>query len=175
MGEMKALDPELKSFVNINRHEDLSKLQTRSTHGSITKNFKVNLGTFMLLELRRLQEASAFSYETKFAEATMVFSSCAASFEKEKSFFWAGISRENEGKTLLTRSHLQNEPETTTELESQAKDIFLEAIRNYRLEADTYLEKRCGFLAKRALADKAWCESWIISKTSHRDRYPPKH
>ncbi len=171
MGEMKALDPELKSFVNINRHEDLSKMHTRSTHGSITKNFKVNLGALMLLELRRLQEASAFYYETKFAEATMIFSSCSASFEKERSFFWAGISRENEGKTLLARSYLQNEPEITTELESQAKDVFLEAIKNYRLEADTYLEKRCRFLAKRALADKAWCESWIMSKTSYRDRY----
>jgi hypothetical protein len=89
--------------------------------------------------------------------------------EKKKSHFWAGVSRENEGKTLLTRSQLQNESEITAELDSQAKDAFLLAIKNYELESDAYLEKRCRFLAKRALADKAWCESWIMSKTGYRD------
>jgi molybdopterin-guanine dinucleotide biosynthesis protein A len=165
VGEIRGIDPKLESFVNINRYEDLSKLQTRPTHGSITKNFKVNLGSLRMLELERLQVASAYCDEAKFAEATTVFSSCAASLEKEKSFFWAGVSRENEGKTLLARSQLQNESEITMELDSQANDAFLLAIKNYGLEADTYLEKRCRFLVKRALADKAWCESWIMNKT----------
>jgi molybdopterin-guanine dinucleotide biosynthesis protein A len=175
VGEMRALDPELKSFVNINRHEDLSKLQTRPTYGSITENFEVNLGALIVLELRRLQEVSAFCYETKFAEATMVFSSCATSLEKEKSFFWAGISRENEGKTLLARYQLKKESEITAELDFRGKNAFLAAINNYKLEADAHLERRCRFLAKRALADKAWCESWVIDKIGNRDRDPLKY
>jgi molybdopterin-guanine dinucleotide biosynthesis protein A len=169
MGEMKALDPELKSFVNINRHEDLFKLQTRPAHSSITENFKVNLGALNIFELGLIQEAAAFYHETKLAEATTLFSSCAANLEKEKSFFWAGISREKEGKTLLARSQLQNESETAVELDSQAKDVFLAAIKNYRLEAEAHLDGGCSFLAERAWTDKAWCESWVIGKTGHRE------
>jgi molybdopterin-guanine dinucleotide biosynthesis protein A len=101
VGEMRALDPELKSFVNINRHEDLAKLQTRPAHGSITENFKAKFGALLVPELRRLGEASALCHERRLAEATAVFSSCAANLEKEESFFWAGICRENEGETLL--------------------------------------------------------------------------
>jgi len=175
VGEMKTLDPELKSFVNINRHEDLFKLQTRQAHGSITENFKANLGTLMISELKRIQEASTFYHETKLAEAATIFSSCAASLEKEKSLFWAGISRENEGKTLIAWSQLQNESEIGVELDSKAEGALLAAIKNYRLEADAYLKKRCKFLAERAMADKAWCESLIINKTDDRDRHPLKN
>ena len=174
MGEMRALDPELKSFVNINRHEDLSKLQTRPAHGSITENFKATLGALLVPELQRLQEASALCHERKFAEAATVFSSCAANLEKEKSFFWAGISRENEGETLLAWSQLQKEPETAAELDFQGKDAFLAAANNYKSEAEVHLESRCRFLAERAWADKAWCESWVMGKTGHSDRYPRK-
>jgi molybdopterin-guanine dinucleotide biosynthesis protein A len=174
VGEMRALDPELKSFVNINRHEDLSKLQTRPAHGSITENFKATLGALLLPELQRLREGSALCHDRKFAEATAVFSSCAANLEKKKSFFWAGIARENEGETLLASSQLKHEPETEAELDFQGKDAFLAAASNYRSEAEMHLEGRCRFLAERAWADKAWCESWGMGKTGHSDRYPPK-
>jgi molybdopterin-guanine dinucleotide biosynthesis protein A len=175
MGKMRALDPELKSFVNINRHEDLSKLQTRPAHGSITENFEAPLGALLVPELRRLQEAAALCHEHKFEEASTVFSSCAADLEKEKSFFWAGISRENEGETLLALSQIQKEPQKAAELDFMGKDAFLAAVNNYRLEAKAHLGGRCRFLAERAWSDKAWCESWVMGKTGHIDRYPPKY
>jgi molybdopterin-guanine dinucleotide biosynthesis protein A len=175
LGEMRALDPELKSFVNINRPEDLSKLHTRSAHGSITENFEATLGALLMPELQYLREASALRNENKFAEASTVFSSCAAKLEKQNSPFWGGVSREKEGEALLAWSQLQKEPELRAELDLKGKDAFLAAATNYRLEAKMHSESHCRFLAERAWADKAWCESWVMGKTEHGDRYPPKY
>lgn len=174
LGEMRTLDPELKSFVNINRHEDLTKLQTRTAQGSITENFKATVDALLAPELQRLREASALYHERKFAEATALFSSCAAKLEREKSFFWAGISRENEGETLFAFSQQQKEPQTAAALDFRGKDAFLAAANNYRQEAEMHLTSRCRFLAERSWADKAWCESWVMGKIGHSDRYSPK-
>ena len=45
-GEISRLDPELKSFVNINSPEDLTKLQPRRVQGTSTKNLHVERGCF---------------------------------------------------------------------------------------------------------------------------------
>jgi hypothetical protein len=172
--DMRALDPEFKSFVNINRHEDLFKLQTHPAHGNITENFKATLGALLVPELQRLREASALCHERKFAEAATVLSSCSTELERQKSPFWGGVSREKEGETLLALSQLQKEPEIVAELDFKGKDAFLAAATNYRLEAEMHMEGRCRFLAERAWADKAWCESLVMGKTGHEDRYPLK-
>ena len=175
MGEMRQLDPNLRSFVNINHPEDLAKLQTRPAHGTITTNFKVTLGALLLPELQRLRETYPMLHEHEFAEASAVFSACAAELEKKKSPFWAGISREKEGETLLTWSQLQKEPEAATELDFKSKDSFLAAAGNYETEAQMHLQGRCRFLAERAWADKAWCESKVMGKADCGERYLSRH
>ncbi|MCW4017115.1 MAG: molybdenum cofactor guanylyltransferase [Candidatus Bathyarchaeota archaeon] len=174
--KMRALDPELTSFVNINRQDDLSKLRTRLAKGSITNNFKATLGALMAPQLQELREASALSYEHKFTEAAALFSSCAAELEAQnQSPFWAGISRENEAETLLAWAKRQEKPDEATELDFKGKDAFLAAAENYRWEAKMHFANSCRFLAERAWADKAWCESWVMGKAGHTDRYPPKY
>jgi molybdenum cofactor guanylyltransferase len=176
VGEMRALDPELKSFVNINRHEDLAKLQTRPARGLINENLRATLGALIMPEMQRLRNASELCGENKFAQATTAFSSCAANLETEKSFFWAGVSRENEGEALLAWSQLlQKEPENASELDFRGRDAFLAAGNNYRQEAEVHLEARCRFLAERAWADKTWCEGWVMCKTGQSNRYPSKY
>ncbi|MCW4010330.1 MAG: molybdenum cofactor guanylyltransferase [Candidatus Bathyarchaeota archaeon] len=176
VGEMRSFDPELRSFVNINRQDDLSKLQTRPAKGSITRNFKATLGALMVPQLRRLQEAAALSYEHNFKEASTAFSACAAELEKQhQSPFWAGISRENEAETLLAWAQRQETPENAAELDCEGKDAFLAAAENYRWEAKMHFAGQCRFLAERAWADKAWCESWVMGKAGHIERYPPKY
>jgi molybdopterin-guanine dinucleotide biosynthesis protein A len=174
-GKMRTFDPELKSFVNINRPEDLSKQRTRPARGSVNENFKATLGALLIPELRRLREASALCHERKFPEALTAFSACATELEKQNSPFWGGVSRENEGEPLLAWSQLQKEPESAAELDFKSKDAFLAAAEDYRLEAEMHLENHCRFLAERAWADKAWCESWVMGKAGHSDRYPPKY
>ena len=43
VNNLKTLDPELKSFININSKEDLKLLQTRRVHGPVKENVKLNL------------------------------------------------------------------------------------------------------------------------------------
>jgi molybdopterin-guanine dinucleotide biosynthesis protein A len=175
MEKLRALDPELKSFVNINRPEDLGKQRTQPARGNVNENFKATFGALLVPELRQLREAATLCHERKFAEASTAFSACAAELEKQNSPFWGGISREKEGETLLAWSQLQKEPENAAELDFKSKDVFLAAAENYRLEAEMHLENHCRFLAERAWADKAWCESWVMGKAGHSDRYPPKY
>jgi molybdopterin-guanine dinucleotide biosynthesis protein A len=173
IGEIKTLDPELKSFVNINSVEDLTRLQTRYAHGPVTGNLRLNLGVLSLLELQRLRDASALYSEGAFAEASRAFSASAANLEMEAAAFWAGVSRENEGESLLKWSQQQSEPELAAELDFKGKEALLKAADNYRLEAEMYEKCLCRFLAERARADKAWCESWAMGKL-RSTRYPSK-
>jgi molybdopterin-guanine dinucleotide biosynthesis protein A len=175
VGEIRILDPELKSFVNINRDEDLTKLRTRLTHGKTIESAKVNLGAPPVPELPRLREASKSGSKNKFVEALDLFSSCATEFEKQGSPFWGGLSREKEGEMLLAWSRLQNEVKEADELDSRAKDAFFAAANNYGLEAKVHSKAGRRFLAKRAWADRAWCESWAIRKAGNGDRYASNH
>lgn len=158
IGEIKVLDPELKSFVNINNREDLAKLQPRSVQGSMTENIRLNLGTLPVAELERLKDAATLCDYEKFTQASNIFASSAAKLEMEESFFWAALSRENEGKSLLVWVK-QNEAESTADKVSRGRKALLKAAINYGLEADMHEKNRCLFLAERARSDKSWCES----------------
>jgi molybdopterin-guanine dinucleotide biosynthesis protein A len=160
VGEIRALDPELKSFVNINSREDLTELQPRRVQGTITENMQLNLGTLPTLKLQRLRDAASRGKDGKFSEATRIFASCASQLERKNSVFWAAISRENEGKSLLERAQQQTEPELTIDQASGVKKALLKAADNYGLEAEMHEKYRCRFLAERARSDKAWCEAY---------------
>lgn len=155
VGEIKALDPELKSFVNINSREDLARLQPRCVDGPVTQNIRLNLGSLPLAELRRLREAAALCQEGEFVEASSVFSSCAVHFEKSGLFFWVALSRENEGKSLISSAQNQKESEQV----GAGRKALLEAAKNYGAEAEVHDKCGCVFLSERARSDKLWCES----------------
>jgi molybdenum cofactor guanylyltransferase len=169
--KIKSLDPELKSFININSKEDLTHLQTRRSHGPVTENLKLNLGEFSVSDLQFLRKAAGMLNESKFSEAQNTFASCASSFESVDSYFWSGLAGENRGEALLKLSQQQTESKTATELDFEGKEAYLKASNCYRVEAEMYDEKLCRLLAERAWADKAWCESWAMGKTSHEHRY----
>ncbi len=172
--EIKKLDPELKSFVNINSQEDLTRLQTRQAHGSSAENMQLNLGALPLSQLQRLRDAAALYREGNFMEAAKTFSSCSTQLEKEKSFFWASLSRENEGASFLQLSKRQSEPTLAAENNSKGKTALLTAVNDYGLEAGEFEANHCAFLAERANADKAWCEAWAQGKLGEGERFPPR-
>jgi len=174
VNEVKMLDPELKSFININSKEDLNQLQTRRTHGSVTQNLRLQLGTFSISDLQLLREGSRMVREDNLSEAADIFASCAVNFERYNSFFWAAVSWENQGEALLKFSSEQTDAKKADEKDFEGKEAFVKAANNYRLEVERHEENRCMLLAERALADKAWCESWAMGKPSHVHRYPSK-
>ncbi len=159
VGEIMALDPELKSFVNINSREDLARLQPRCVDGPVTQNIRLNLGSLPLAELEHLREASVLCQEGKFVEASRVFSSCADHFEGKELFFWAALSRENEGKSLLSGFKNQLKSELFSEHVVAGRKALLEAAKNYGFEAEVHESCGCVFLSERARSDKLWCES----------------
>jgi molybdopterin-guanine dinucleotide biosynthesis protein A len=154
LGEIKALDPELNSFVNINSREDLSRLQPRKEQGSLDGNLQLNLGVLPIEKLERLLKACLVRNNFDFLEAAKMFSSCATDLEKENSYFWGAVSREYEAKSFLSLYKQNSKHELVKDIQSG----FLKAARNYGSEADTYEKNRCCLLAERAKADKSWCE-----------------
>jgi len=156
--EMRAFDPELKSFVNINSQSDLTLLQPRLAQGQVTKSLRLNLGDLHMPELRRLQSASILFNKGKFLEASKGFSSSATRLEKRASCFWAAISRENEGKSLLSCSKQQSEQELAIEQALGGKEALIKAVNNYGLEVKIYERVHGIFLAERAKSNKEWCE-----------------
>jgi molybdopterin-guanine dinucleotide biosynthesis protein A len=157
--EISTIDPELKSFVNINSHEDLARLQSRRVQGTLTENLHVNRGTLPTCELKHMQKASRLCRKSKFSEATRIFASCADRLENGKSFFWAALSRENEGKSYHSLAQQQSETELAVEYAAAGRKALLKAAFNYGLEAELHEKCHCVFLSDRARSDKLWCES----------------
>ena len=89
LDEIKILDPELCSFVNINSQEDLSRLQPRQGQGSDPENLRLNLGALPVEEIQRLIEASSKQNSSDFLDASKIFSDSAGTFERQD-FFLGG-------------------------------------------------------------------------------------
>ncbi len=160
LDQIKVLDPELCSFVNINSQEDLNRLQPRQGQGSDPQNLRLNLGALPFEEIRRLAHASSKRECSDFLGASKIFSDSATRFEREKLFFWAAVSREYEAKSLLSLFGQCGKPE----LINSIMGAFLKAAQNYGSEAEIYEEKRCYWLADRAKADQTWCLSQTNKK-----------
>lgn len=174
VNHIKTLDPELKSFININSKEDLNRLQTRRVHGPVKEDLELKLGALSTPDLQLLREGANMQRQGKLREAQDTFVSCAANFEGADSFFWAGVSREKQGEALLNMSQRQNDYAAAVELDFEGKEAYTRAVDDYRVEAEIHDGNRCRLLAERALADRNWCESWAMGKTGHTHRYPSK-
>jgi molybdopterin-guanine dinucleotide biosynthesis protein A len=160
-GEISVFDPKLTSFTNINSKTDLARLKPRQTQGVVTESSQLTLGNLPLAKLSNIQKASKLYKEGNFLEASQIFSSSAAQLETEASWFWAAISRENEGKSFLNLSKQQSNQESATEFILKAKEAFMETANNYELEAKIYEKYHATFPAERARSNKKWCEKCI--------------
>jgi len=165
VGEIASLDPELRSFININSREDLVRLQPRRVEGTIKENLHIKRGTLPTMELELLREASLLSRKNKLLEAAEVFSSSSVRLKNESSLFWAAISCENEGKSFINLSHQLTESKSASEQAVKGKKALLKAAAIYDLEAQMHQESRCIFLAERARSDEAWCEAHANRQT----------
>jgi hypothetical protein len=155
------LDPELKTFVNINSREDLAQLQPHRVQGSGIENIQIHLGTLPISVLKNLRNAVKLSKEGNYLKASSLFSLCAARLEDKALFFWAALSRENEGKTLLEWIKV-NDFESTVGHIDKAKKALLKAASDYDLEAEVHKRNGLMFLTERARSDKLWCKSYAV-------------
>ena len=134
VNEIKTFDPELKSFININSKEDLKSLQTRRAQGPIKQNVELNWGPLPVSDLKLLREGAQKIHQGKLSEAQSAFSLSVASFEVKKLFFWAAVSGENLGETLLKLSEKLHDKKVAAERDFEGKEAFLSAANNYELK-----------------------------------------
>lgn len=154
--ELKPIDPEFKSFININSPKDLKQPKTRvKSDGPFKKSIKIDLGAPNAKDLEMLEKASETPWKNEPANAIETFSELAEKFEEKQLHFWAGICRENMGKKIETL--LKLEADTQHEWAAKAKAAFLKAARNYSLEAETFKRNNIYHLAKHAQLDEEWC------------------
>ena len=167
VNHIKTLDPELKSFININTKNDLSKPQTRPTRGKIRDDLKFCLGNQLTFSLRLLRQGGKMlenGVQEELSEAEKTFAFCTQSFESAHFFFWAAVSAEKQGEALLESLSQGFNPESAI---NKVKESFLRAAKNYLFEAHFFEMNGCPWLAQRALADKVWCE---LRTTDQSDR-----
>jgi molybdopterin-guanine dinucleotide biosynthesis protein A len=174
VNDIKTLDPELRSFININSKEDLTSPQTRRSQGPVKENVPLTLGPLLISELRLLREGARLFEQGKVLDAQRIFAFSASNLEGVGSCFWAALAQENLAEVLLSLSHKHSESNSGAILDCGGKEAYVKAANNYRLEAEFYENNRCLLLAQRALVDKAWCESRAMGKQSHTHRYSRK-
>ncbi len=173
---IKTLDPTFKSFININSQEDLKKLQTRRLHGPVKDNVLLNYGALPISDLQLMRNAAEMLKEGELVKAQSIFDLCKSRFEVCSNFFWAGVAGEGKGEALLGQAQLRQGTENKEflSLDFEGKEAFFDAANSYRNEAKIYEKNGCLLLMERALADKAWCESWVMGKTGQPHRYKLK-
>jgi molybdenum cofactor guanylyltransferase len=157
LGQIKTLDPEFRSFVNINCQEDLNRLIPHQGQGPNTENIQLDQGFLSFEDIRCLALGSSKRNSSDFWEASKIFSDAASNFERKGLFFWAALSREFKAKSLLSVFDQSEKHELIKDITKS----LLKATQNYWFETKIYEEKGCYLLAERATADKSWCESQI--------------
>ena len=166
VNHIKTLDPELKSFININTKNDLGEPQTRPTRGKIRDNLKLCLGKQTTSKLQLLRQGARMlekAEKDSFLEAMKTFELCTQSFGAAHFFFWTAVSAEKQGEAMLENLLKGGNPESAI---NEVKDAFLRAADNFLLEAHFFEINGCPWLAQRAFADKVWCDSRAMEQTS---------
>lgn len=158
---IKSIDPELKSFVNINSKEDLKKLPTRSLQGPVKDDVKLKRGQLTAADLQLMREAAKMVSEKKFSTAFEMFDACRSRFEVCGSLFWAALAAECTGMALLEQAGQKriDTQQIPDGVRVKVDETFLEAAEFYGREAEFFKEKGCVLLMDRALTDKARCKS----------------
>jgi len=157
--DIRNLDPDLKSFVNINIREDLARFPTRVVvQGPVIENLRLNTSFIGESELKELRTAARYHNRRKFLEASRRFSSSLTRSEERGLKFWAGISSENEAKNLYNLSMRLKDTELRKDYKIKNKALFIKAAQNYGLEAEIYAKNNISFLAKHARTDQLWCQ-----------------
>ncbi|MDR2700777.1 MAG: molybdenum cofactor guanylyltransferase [Nitrososphaerota archaeon] len=136
--DLKTLDPELKSFININTLDDLKKLQPRNIQGPVKENIQLCQEGVITTNLQLMHKAAKMSQSDNFVGAQEKFDTCKKHFETYNNFFWTALACEGKG-------------------------AFFDAANNYDNEAKIYEKNNCTRLLERALADKALCETHPIN------------
>jgi molybdopterin-guanine dinucleotide biosynthesis protein A len=166
-GELKSIDPEFRSFTNINFQEDLTKLTTRVfENGPVRESIYLKLGSPKNSELEQLKEATKNYRNNKLLETFNVLDFLAKNFESKRLDFWAGICREKESRVLFSLASVESNAKVVRRYCLKGEAVLMRAAQNYASEAKFYESAGIDFLAKRAREDELWCKRSLAVLTS---------
>ena len=154
------LDPTLKSFININTQEDLTKLQTRKLQGAIQQDITLIRGSFLISDLQLMYDAIKIYQKGNFLVAKEKIDLCQRRSESCGNFFWAALASESKRKVLLKQHQQLQKNENTSNQQAvfafdfEYKNVFSNAVNNYHKEAELYKTNHCTRLLERAITDK---------------------
>ncbi|MEM1587141.1 MAG: molybdenum cofactor guanylyltransferase [Candidatus Bathyarchaeia archaeon] len=158
INELKKLDPNFQSFININFRPDLINLPTRvSKEGPVTKSIDLNLTQISQKELDFLGKLTKKYYEEEYWDVAASLSEILSALERKGAHFWVGVLRETEGKIFQKLALLESKPEVAREYCVRGKVAFEEAARRFSLEASIYGSRQIKFLFECANGDEIWC------------------
>jgi Molybdopterin-guanine dinucleotide biosynthesis protein A len=143
--EICRLDPQLRSFVNINSQEDLAALKTRSIEGPVRDDVCFDRGKLPVTQLLQLREAQKLLAEGRCFEVQNTLATLASYFEANSHYFWAAVSEEKLAEAQLERAK-----------KNIAKQTYMRTAENYAKEATLFELKGCRALAGRAQSDRAF-------------------
>lgn len=156
--DLNVLDPEYKSFVNMNYRKAVQRLDAPHSKGGPKRTLTTSISPIRDCDLQTVSNAvrAARSREDswwKGVKPTMDY------LQEKRGFFWLGFLAEETGKSLSERRHPPPKDE---------KELFEAAARAYRSEAR--IHSNHGLMALRAhtLLDGAWC--WRKAQREDRSR-----
>jgi len=157
--DLNVLDPEYRSFVNINyRKEAAQRLDAPLRSGAPKRTFTASISLIRDCDLRTVSNAvqAATSREDNWSKTVKPIMDY---LQKRRGFFWLGFLAEETAKSLSERrgSHPKDQ-----------KELFEAAARAYKSE--TRIHSNHGLLALRAHThlDGAWC--WRKAHREDRSR-----
>lgn len=157
ISELKKLDPDLKSFVNINFRSDLNNLPTRfSKEGPIVKSICLNIIQPSPTEISSLEEVARKYSSEYYLEALNGILEALGILEQKGAHFWTGVLWETAGKIYHAMA-LKEEPNKMKEYYIESKMAFEKAALKYAAESEIYRDLQIKFLYESARGDEIWC------------------
>lgn len=153
--DLSRLDPEYKSFVNVNYRADMSRRSRASLpRGSLNRTFTVSISPVTDSDLRTISRA-ARALELHEDRWWNVVSPVMNHLQEREGFFWLAFLAESAAKSLS--------PQRSSQPKDQ-QELFETAARAYHSEAELYMSHGLLAIRAHALLDEAWC--W---RNTHRE------
>lgn len=158
ISEIRKLDPDFKSFININFRSDLIELPTRVLkEGPVTESVDLNLAQPSFHELDLLKNTAEKYVGGDYMGTINNLSRILRSFEGRNIHFWAGVLWETMGKILHMLALTKEASKEKEEYCVGSRMAFEKAAHEYAMEAEIYRRFQVKFLLESANEDETWC------------------
>ncbi|MEM2321090.1 MAG: molybdenum cofactor guanylyltransferase [Candidatus Bathyarchaeia archaeon] len=158
INELKNLDPDFRSFININFRSDLVNLPVRfSKEGPVTKSIDLNLIQPLSPEISSLEKIAKKYADGEYLNTIDGISETLSIFEKRGIHFWAGVLWETKGRIFHALALNEEKTGRIKEYYVNSKVAFERAARKYAAESEIYKSWQIKFLFENARGDEIWC------------------